>query len=433
MAKKRTVALFEVMHASQANQQPLVKRKPWYTRLAGGSSSLPAPKSRPKSTVKESRAAGGVIAAGHAAILPGAGASDQSQPSAGGAANSTPSNQSPSASSSASPSLTDPSIAARAIPAGPAIAISSVHAIAAHMEARERGEATETSRPISKPIEWPSLPARAPVSVAPQPPQEVLDAHTHRRLEPKPSIDWTAEFAKLRGRAVASVYPLWENLKKQQIWSSGALPGVLAAMMVIGGIEFVRRSHHPAAAQVGMATTLEEVQQQTPQPSVLEVASYKQLAEDESDATPPAVSSSNSTPSGTTSATGNPGSTSDADLAASDAAAAAKPPSIDSAANGKRQVNMNYVLIQSYGDEKTAEEARDYLIGAGVPCTIERGVRHWRKDLYLVIGLQGFTRARGSEYTAYKSQIEDLSAKFAPEKTSYRGFSPMAIKWDQTN
>jgi hypothetical protein len=86
MAKKRTVALFEVMHASQANQQPLVKRKPWYTRLAGGSSSLPAPKSRPKSTVKESRAAGGVIAAGHAAILPGAGASDQSQPSAGGAA-----------------------------------------------------------------------------------------------------------------------------------------------------------------------------------------------------------------------------------------------------------------------------------------------------------------------------------------------------------
>jgi hypothetical protein len=176
--------------------------------------------------------------------------------------------------------------------------------------------------------------------------------HTHRRLEPKPSIDWTAEFAKLRGRAVASVYPLWENLKKQQIWSSGALPGVLAAMMVIGGIEFVRRSHHPAAAQVGMATTLEEVQQQTPQPSVLEVASYKQLAEDESDATPPAVSSSNSTPSGTTSATGNPGSTSDADLAASDAAAAAKPPSIDSAANGKRQVNMNYVLIQSYGDEK---------------------------------------------------------------------------------
>ena len=59
---------------------------------------------------------------------------------------------------------------------------------------------------------------------------------------------------------------------------------------------------------------------------------------------------------------------------------------------GARIVNIHYVLMQSYFEEKTADKARDFLAKNGIPCTIERGVKGWRADFYQVIGLQGFTR-----------------------------------------
>ncbi len=93
-----------------------------------------------------------------------------------------------------------------------------------------------------------------------------------------------------------------------------------------------------------------------------------------------------------------------------------------------RQVNMNYVLVQSYGDEKTANEARDFLNANGVPCTIERDIPGWRKDFYLVVGLDPFTRTSTPDFKAYRMRIETLSEKFAP-KGGYRKFTPLAIKW----
>ncbi len=76
-----------------------------------------------------------------------------------------------------------------------------------------------------------------------------------------------------------------------------------------------------------------------------------------------------------------------------------------------RQVNLNYLLVQSYGDDKTAQEACDFLNKNGIPCTIERGIKNWRKDFYLVVGLQGFPRASGAEYQAYRQKILTLSAQ----------------------
>jgi hypothetical protein len=103
------------------------------------------------------------------------------------------------------------------------------------------------------------------------------------------------------------------------------------------------------------------------------------------------------------------------------AAAVAKP--------GARIVNMHYMLIQSYGDEATAKEARDFLNTNGVPCTIERGIKGWRMDFYQVIGLQGFARLRSQEYSEYKEKLKTLGTRFSPNPRSYKHFEPQPIKW----
>ena len=95
---------------------------------------------------------------------------------------------------------------------------------------------------------------------------------------------------------------------------------------------------------------------------------------------------------------------------------------------GRRVVNMHYVLMQSYFEQKTAEEARDFLNQNGIACTIERGVKGWRPDFYQVIGLQGFPRPAGAEYLAYRQRVEELGLQFSP-KSRYKRFVPQAIKW----
>ncbi len=95
---------------------------------------------------------------------------------------------------------------------------------------------------------------------------------------------------------------------------------------------------------------------------------------------------------------------------------------------GARIVNMHYVLFQSYGDEATAKEARDFLDSHGIPCTIERGVKGWRMDFYQVIGLQGFARLRSQEYIDYKEKIKGIEDKFSNLR-SYKHFEPQPIKW----
>lgn len=96
---------------------------------------------------------------------------------------------------------------------------------------------------------------------------------------------------------------------------------------------------------------------------------------------------------------------------------------------GARIVNMHYVLIQSYFEEKTANDACNFLNRNGIACTIERGVKGWRHDFYQIIGLQGFAHTSGAEYVAYRRRIEELSAQFSLNPRSYKRFQPMAIKW----
>lgn len=183
--------------------------------------------------------------------------------------------------------------------------------------------------------------------------------------------------------------------------------GAAAAVVMIAGLMLARHGHHSAP----QAASVEEVLRDgPPHPAVLAVADVGHVSQ----AQPSTVSQ-----------TLSPEMQMDVQQAAEktgpDAASSvlAKP--------GARIVNMQYVLMQSYFEEKTAIEARDFLTNHGIPCTIERGVRGWRPDFYQVIGLQGFARPSGVEYFDYLHRIEDLGPKFS--KSHYKRFVPQAIKW----
>jgi hypothetical protein len=102
--------------------------------------------------------------------------------------------------------------------------------------------------------------------------------------------------------------------------------------------------------------------------------------------------------------------------------------------NGRRIVGKQYVVIQSYaGDQqKLAEEARDFLIRNGVPCTVEKGVAGWPPAWHTVVGTQGFDRASGPQYEAYREKVIGIGRDFAG-KSAWKQFDPRAIRWKELN
>ena len=95
----------------------------------------------------------------------------------------------------------------------------------------------------------------------------------------------------------------------------------------------------------------------------------------------------------------------------------------------QRVLNLNYVVIQSYPDQKSAEEAHDALLKANVGCTIEQKLRGLKPDWFTVVGTQGFQRASGPEYDAYIHNLEQISQQFSRSKRSFKAFTPLAYKW----
>jgi hypothetical protein len=183
--------------------------------------------------------------------------------------------------------------------------------------------------------------------------------------------------------------------------------GAAAAVIVIGGLMLARYWHQPA----GQSVAIEQILRDGPaHPSVLAIAAPAQSVTPQfstgSDALSPEMQ---------------------ADVQQANDKTGPIPAATSLAQPGARIVNIHYVLMQSYFEEKTADEARDFLAKNGIPCTIERGVKGWRADFYQVIGLQGFTRPSGTEYLAYRDRVVELGQKFS--KSKYKRFQPEAIKW----
>jgi hypothetical protein len=95
-----------------------------------------------------------------------------------------------------------------------------------------------------------------------------------------------------------------------------------------------------------------------------------------------------------------------------------------------RTVGLNYVIIQSYKDAKTATEAVEALRKAGIGCTIEKNLPY-APGWHVVLGTTGFVRANTPEYKEYTRKIMAVSEKFAsvPGAGKWRKFEPNAYKW----
>ena len=99
--------------------------------------------------------------------------------------------------------------------------------------------------------------------------------------------------------------------------------------------------------------------------------------------------------------------------------------------DGKRYVNLNYVIIQSYhpAEEKMAQEAAAMLNKEGVACTVEKGVKGYQA--ITVVGLQGFDKISTVAYRSYTDHILQISKKLTSNNHSYKALTPVAKKWDR--
>ena len=105
----------------------------------------------------------------------------------------------------------------------------------------------------------------------------------------------------------------------------------------------------------------------------------------------------------------------------------------------KRQVGLNYVVVQSYPSEKDATEARDLLLKNGIACTIEKPPSALRlpDTWFSVVGTSGFEKISTREWENYVTSIAAVSSKFeATGKSSgtskFKKFQPLGVKWRET-
>jgi hypothetical protein len=110
------------------------------------------------------------------------------------------------------------------------------------------------------------------------------------------------------------------------------------------------------------------------------------------------------------------------------------------AAGLPRQVNLNYVIIQSYpeSERRMADEAVQVLERGGVGATVEHGLRGYGNNL-VVVGTAGFERGTGGtpEYQAYVKKIQRISdtayKSLKGSKRTFKEFQPnQGYKWDRT-
>lgn len=101
-------------------------------------------------------------------------------------------------------------------------------------------------------------------------------------------------------------------------------------------------------------------------------------------------------------------------------------------ASDKRVINMNYLVIQSFPDEKLAKEAAEFLNKNGVGCTVIQGLPRWtnRMQWYSIVGTKPFPpRSSGTTaYEAYVTQIKELGVKFAG-RNRWKQFEPQPYRW----
>jgi hypothetical protein len=95
-----------------------------------------------------------------------------------------------------------------------------------------------------------------------------------------------------------------------------------------------------------------------------------------------------------------------------------------------RTIGLNYVVVQSYPDRKSADEAQKALEEAGVPCGVVQGLRDFAApNFFSVVGTDGFSSMRNSPtYKQYEESIRNISKSYAGT-SKYKKFEPTPYKW----
>lgn len=180
------------------------------------------------------------------------------------------------------------------------------------------------------------------------------------------------------------------------------------AVFVALGMAYVLGRHIAGGPQSAYAApTVEELASRPPQPDVMDVGKR-------------------STPSGVGASPGPTDPPRSHKVAPKDEGAVAP---IGGATDGQRVVHTNYIIVQSYPTEKSAMEARDFLIKAGIDCTAEKAPAGWADaNWFSVITTTGFQHPRGAEGEAYLRSIEKVGEKFAGT-SHFKRFEPHWYSW----
>lgn len=97
-----------------------------------------------------------------------------------------------------------------------------------------------------------------------------------------------------------------------------------------------------------------------------------------------------------------------------------------------RVIGLNYVVVQSFADEKLARDAQQMLAQAGIETTIERGLAGYAGPTWhCVVGTRGFESAVGEshpDYARYVASIREVGRQFAA-RTRSKEFVPQRYKW----
>jgi hypothetical protein len=205
---------------------------------------------------------------------------------------------------------------------------------------------------------------------------------------------------------------------------TSAAVGAFALAVVLGLAYLVgkRMSQGPQAAIAGTVST-NQIRKGAPQPGVLDLSKAAREAAGTPASIMPDVRDESANVIDRA-----PANAKTATTAAPNANAFATP-----LVGGKRIINRNYVVMQSFpeSEKSMAEEAAKRLNQAGIGATVERGLKGWPATWYSVVGTMPFEYTRNNPvYDAYYNSIMDVSARYAG-KSQYKKFDPIVKKWQE--
>ncbi len=98
-----------------------------------------------------------------------------------------------------------------------------------------------------------------------------------------------------------------------------------------------------------------------------------------------------------------------------------------------RVVGKQYVVIQSYTDEKAANDIAALLQKNNVPCSVIKALPNWgRADTFSIVGTTGFDRIRSNpDFDHYEANIVHVGEQLAANG-HFRKFEPHPYRWKGT-